>query len=265
MISEPTQPNAGPNPEKSAARRFGLPVALVTGGLIVGSVLAPIGLASAQDSASSSDAIMVEHRDGEPGPGHRGLGDRGAVLEELLGLSRSELRAAFEEGQTLADIAEANGVSTDELVAALVGEAESRIDEAVADGRLDATEAEERLADVSARIAERVNGGPGTFEGHRGQRVAIARDVLDELGISVDDLKVGRERGQTLVETAAEAGVSEDALVTALVDAAEADLDERVAGGILDEDRAAEMRDLLTERITERVNAEPGERGPGRR
>lgn len=101
--------------------------------------------------------------------GHRGHGGRGGpggpgleTAAETLGLTVEELRTELREGQALADVAEAQGVSTDDLVAALVEEAKTRLAEAVADGRLTQEQADERAADLPARIAEKVEReGPG--------------------------------------------------------------------------------------------------------
>jgi pilus assembly protein TadC len=87
-------------------------------------------------------------------------------------------------------------------------------------------------------------------------------EVLEDLGLTVDDLRAGREAGQSLAETAAASGVSEADLVDALVAQATERAEAALDAGRIDADRAAEILDGLDERITERVNAEPGERGP---
>jgi polyhydroxyalkanoate synthesis regulator phasin len=105
------------------------------------------------------------------GPGHGfGHGGPGAGIStaaEALGLTVDELRDALADGTTLADVAATQGVPTEDLVAALVAAAEERIDEAVADGRLDAAEAAERTADLAERVTDHVeNGMP--VGGHHG-------------------------------------------------------------------------------------------------
>ncbi len=113
-------------------------------------------------------------RGGGFGRGH----GRGADLEtltEVLGLSEEELRTALQDGQSLADIAAAEGVDEQEVVDALAAAAEERLAEAVEAGRLTQEEADERSADLAERIAERLDevrpsgadgrgpGGPGGF------------------------------------------------------------------------------------------------------
>jgi uncharacterized protein YidB (DUF937 family) len=255
----------------SKFKKYGIPASLLAGGLAIGSVLAPIGLASAQEDGSDADEGTTAADEGTGGR-HRHRGGEASeamrdVVEDVLGLSQEELKAAFDEGQTLAEIAEAEGVSTEDLVASLVAAAEDRIDQAVEDGRIDADHAEERSADLEARIEERVTTAPGEFEGRRdhglrgGRGLGIAIEVLDALGITTEDLATGRSEGQTLVEVAEDAGVSETELVGSLVGAAEEAIDQKVADGDIDVERADEVKADLEERISERVNSEPRERG----
>lgn len=102
---------------------------------------------------------------------HReGLGAVGRHRQHLLGegldaaaaaldLEPDDLRGQLADGSTLAEVAEAEGVEVQVVIDALVAEATTHIDEAVADGRLDADEAEEMKADLVDRITERVNEG----------------------------------------------------------------------------------------------------------
>ena len=225
------------------------------------------------ETTKSNDAKTSDNGDGErcdgPRMGHHGPGDGFAVetITDLLGIEASDLFDALRDGKTLAEVAEDNGVSTDELVTALVDEAEARIDERVTDGDLTADEAAELKADLQDRITDRVNAELGEFGprmGHHGPGDGVAIETItDLLGIEVSDLFDALRDGKTLAEVAEDNGVSTDELVTALVDEAEARIDERVTDGDLTADEAADLKADLQDRITERVNAEPGEFGPG--
>ncbi|MGB1722686.1 MAG: hypothetical protein ACPHJ1_00310, partial [Ilumatobacteraceae bacterium] len=87
----------------------------------------------------------------------------------LLGIDAETLRAELVAGSTLAEVAVANGVSSDDLAAALVAEAEERIAEHVEEGSLTEEEAAAKLADITDRVSERVNtaGPTERMEGHR--------------------------------------------------------------------------------------------------
>ncbi|MCF6733845.1 hypothetical protein [Blastococcus sp. KM273129] len=89
-----------------------------------------------------------------------------------LGLTGEELREALAtEGTSLADVAEQQGVAVDALVDALVTAQRERLAQAVEDGHLTQEEADERLADLEERVAERVadeeRGPGGRGGGHR--------------------------------------------------------------------------------------------------
>jgi len=122
--------------------------------------------------AGQADAVaghLMEHRqeherdrDGD-GPGGRFGSRAGGVMSEavtdLLGLTPTELRDQLRAGATLADIAEAEDVSTDDLVAEIVGEIEQRMSLAVENGRIDQAEADEKLAEATARVTDMVENG----------------------------------------------------------------------------------------------------------
>ena len=87
-----------------------------------------------------------------------------------LGLTRDELRERLESGDTLAEIASAEGKTVDGLVQAMVDSAEEDIAAAVEAGRLTQEQGDEILADLPERLEDLVNGelpGPGGPPGHR--------------------------------------------------------------------------------------------------
>lgn len=159
---------------------------IAAGALAVGGVaLAPAALAATADddatSTTSSERENDERRgpdaghgpasghDGERG-GHRGehRGAAIAIILETLDITVDELRDARDEGLTLAELAEAEGVDVATLIDALVAEAEEHIAEHVADGDLTQEEADERLAEVEERITDRVTGeAPERGDGDR--------------------------------------------------------------------------------------------------
>ncbi|HEX5940546.1 MAG TPA: hypothetical protein VFZ12_09310, partial [Dehalococcoidia bacterium] len=64
-------------------------------------------------------------------------------VAELLGLTTEELRAAIEDGQSLAEVAESAGISLDELTAEVLANVRESLDEAVANGGLTQERADE--------------------------------------------------------------------------------------------------------------------------
>jgi polyhydroxyalkanoate synthesis regulator phasin len=75
-----------------------------------------------------------------------------------VGMSQAQLREAFEDGKTLAQLARDRGKSVDGLVDALVERAEQKLDDAVEDGRLTEAEKRDMLSGLRERITDMVNG-----------------------------------------------------------------------------------------------------------
>jgi polyhydroxyalkanoate synthesis regulator phasin len=88
----------------------------------------------------------------------------GESLAEFLGITTEQLREDLRaDGATLATVAEAHGKSRDELKAFIEGEAQTRLDEAVAEGNITQERADEILANLRERIDEVIDseGKPG--------------------------------------------------------------------------------------------------------
>ena len=96
---------------------------------------------------------------------HRAAGIALETAASYLGVTAAELRESLAEGQSLADVAEAEGKSVDGLVDALVGAAATRLDEAVESGRLTDAQRDELLETLEARIREGVNQTGFRFRG----------------------------------------------------------------------------------------------------
>lgn len=134
-----------------------------------------------------ADAVISAIQEAKPdgfGQGrhgrHHGAHVAGEAVTDLLGIDAAELRELLADGQTLAEIGEANGVSVDQLVDALLSEVTERLDAAVEDERLTEDEAAEKLAEATERAEARVN---GEFEGRRDRGAgpgADADDTTDE-------------------------------------------------------------------------------------
>jgi 3-hydroxyacyl-CoA dehydrogenase len=112
---------------------------------------------------------------GMGGPGKPG-GPRGPhgedldVVAEALGMTPEEVREAVSDGQTIAELAEAQGVPLQDVADALVAAEAERLQQAVEDGRLTQEEADERLAHMEENILEHLESGePGGPRGNGGR------------------------------------------------------------------------------------------------
>lgn len=146
------------------------------------------------------DAVIAALGDAGPmGGGHGGPGGgRGEHLDVVattLGLTEAEVREAISNGQTLAQLAEANGSTGQALIDVLVAEVKAHLDEEVAAGDHTQEEADAKLADATTRITEFVNntdtagpmGGPGEPGGRGGPRGHHGADHDADADDSTDD------------------------------------------------------------------------------
>jgi hypothetical protein len=114
--------------------------------------------------AAQADAVSsyLAERRIERGPAarpHGGLIGHGLeVVADAIGIDADTLADELRAGATIADIATANGVDPQTVIDAMVAEAQTHLDAAVANGRLDETEAAERAATLEQRMTDRVNG-----------------------------------------------------------------------------------------------------------
>jgi DNA-binding phage protein len=109
---------------------------------------------------------------GRGGPGFRAFNDEAAAAT-YIGITEADLRTKLQGGQTLAQIATAAGKTRDGLIAALVADGNTKIDAALAAGKITAAQATAQKASLTTRVTAQVDairpaGGPG-FPG-RGPR-----------------------------------------------------------------------------------------------
>ena len=229
----------------------------LAGGGVAGAVLGTPNLSLAQDSEETS--TPAEDATAHPRFEHRGEGLEAAA--DAIGISVEDLVAALRDGQSIAQVAEAEGVDVQTVIDALVDNGTERLEEAIAN-----------LPDRIAELVQREgfpdrpgHGGPGGHGGDRGAGLEAAAEVI---GVSADELRAALQDGSSLAELAEANGVDVQDVIDALVAEATDRLDQAVADGHLTEEQAAERTAQLTERITAMVNGERPERperpfGPG--
>jgi hypothetical protein len=94
--------------------------------------------------------------------GPPGIGLRGSLetITDYLGLSRQDLAQKLRDGQSLAQIAKAQGKSVDGLVSAIVDAAKKRLDKAVAAGWLTAEQEKNVLDRLKTMVESMVDATP---------------------------------------------------------------------------------------------------------
>ena len=143
----------------------------------IAEVLKPLvddGTITQAQADAVSAALVADHeaRDGEHGKGGR-RGPHSEVLAQVLGMTTDELRTELKSGKTIAQVAADQGVDVQVVIDALTAEMTNHIADEVASGELTQEEADAKLADLSARITDRVNNprpaeGPGGRGDHKG-------------------------------------------------------------------------------------------------
>jgi hypothetical protein len=228
----------------------------LAGGGVAGALLGTPNPSSAQDGTEDTTQTPGD----DLGPGrfeHRGEGLTAAA--EAIGITTDELRTALQGGQSIAQVAEANGVEVQTVIDALVANGTDRLEEAI--------------AELPARMAELVereglphlgdHGGPGGPGGMRGGPGPGLEAAAEAIGITTDELRTALRDGSSLAEVAAANDVDVQTVIDALVAEATTHLDEAVANGRLTEAEASERAADLEEHITAHVNGEHPGRGPG--
>ena len=88
---------------------------------------------------------------------------------EATGLTVDEVITALQEGQTFAEIAQAQGVEPQAIVDAFLADRQAALEQTVADGRLTQEQADQMLAEMTEHVSERLNETwtPQSFGGGR--------------------------------------------------------------------------------------------------
>lgn len=230
-----------------------------------------VALAQTTDEADPADPPAATE-DGTRGfrgghrHGHAGARGFGGVINETAdatGLAVQDILDQLGDGSTIAGIATANGSSGTAIVDALIADMSDRLDGAVADERLTAEEAAEKLAAAEERLNELVETPDPIgaqleerqerIEERLVQRAEQHQALLDVLGMTDDELRAALSDGQTLGDVADAQGVPVDAVVDVLAAPMAERLDEAVASGDLTQAEADEKLAEIAERITTHI------------
>jgi hypothetical protein len=145
---------------------------LVAVGLVAGLVLGSVGVSYAATETETTNPVVCAGI--RMGQAVRDAGGRLVdVVADLTGLSVDEVQAQRAEGESIADIAEANGVAAEDVVADALAARKAILDAKVADGTITQEQADVAFDQMSERLTERVSTdevGPPSWSGQgRGQ------------------------------------------------------------------------------------------------
>jgi urease gamma subunit len=235
--------------------------AALAGGTVAGVAIANDG--GQATATTTTDRALIAQESGErPADGR----DRGAGLEtaaETIGVTPEQLREQVRAGQSVAEVAQANGVEPQTVIDAVVEQHSERIAQAEQDGRLSAEEAQEKRDGLAERVEARVN-GDGPHE--RGGRGAGLETAAETIGVTPEQLREQVRAGQSVAEVAQANGVEPQTVIDAVVEQHSERIAQAEQDGRLSAEEAQEKRDGLAERVEARVNDDTSDTprpGPG--
>jgi len=189
-----------------------------------------------------------------------------AALVAVATLAFGAGAASAADTPTLGDAVAARlGITGDQLRTAFKAELNSRIDAAVAAGKL----TPEQGAKLKERIANAKGLGIGARRAFTQKHKALVARIVrvnrlhlaaKYLGMTPKEIRTARQDGQSLAQIATSKGKSVDGLVAAIVAPAKARAAKAVSNGRLTQQRADELIARLTERaqaLVQRVPAKP--------
>jgi hypothetical protein len=211
---------------------------------------------------------------GGPRPGFRPFVDLQAAAQ-VVGITPQQLRTEL-QGKSLAEVATSHGKQPNDLVTALTNAANTRIDQAVASGRLTADQGNTQKSNAAARINQLVNqvmpqGGPGGTGragpgGPRGFGFGMVQQGLSvaaqAIGITPQQLQT-ELAGKSLAQVAASHGKQRSDVVTALTNTANSQIDQAVSSGQLTADQGNTRKTNIDNRIQQLVDQTWPQGGPG--
>lgn len=227
-------------------------------GLSAAALAASLGLGTALPAQAATKAF---HRGG-PGAlevGMRGFKPGGASLSALasaLNLSVAELQTELQSGKSVAEIAQAKGVSLDTVIAALTNAYKQQLDAAVAAGRLTQAQADTLLANYKAVLpgqlqVRAVQGLPkGKEKAGAPKKGNVSLTIVaGKLGMTAAELDAQLREGKSVADVAKEKGVSLETITTALSDQYKQALDAQVAAGRITQAQADRALALYKENL----------------
>ena len=176
-----------------------------------------------------------------------GGGDIAEALAKLSGKDVATIKSQREAGKSFAEIAKAEGVGTDELLAETTRIETAELDAAVEAGQMTAAERTQELSGLQARLQAELTetgtlknrGGPG----HGGGGGDIAEALAKLSGKSESTIMTARASGKSFADIAKAKGVGTDELLAETTRIETAELDAAVKAGQM---TAAERTELLS-------------------
>ncbi|MEP7357971.1 MAG: hypothetical protein ABI847_12065, partial [Anaerolineales bacterium] len=205
-------------------------------GIVIGAVAvavaafaaAPLSALAQGEAAPAAASSLVDRLQGVFGLNSHGRGGGGGVgslvdaAASVTGLTAQEVRTQLQAGQSLAQIAQANGKTAEDVIAAARAALVTRLAQEVTDGRLTQAQSDTKLAEFDANAAALVNsttldlgrGGP-----HGGPRGGGAEGLVSAAatvtGLTQQEVLTQLQAGQSLAQIAQANGKTAEDVIAA--------------------------------------------------
>ena len=216
-------------------------------------------------------------------PGQPKLGLRQIIggIATVLGIEPQEMLQQLQEGQSLADIIVAQGSSVEAVIEDLSAQLQSKLDQAVADGKITVEQAEQLLASFHARATDLIENadltkvrrhGAGDKRDQRGDGDApgnlgpsqIIGGIATVLGIEPQELLQQLREGQSLADIIVAQGSSVEAVIEDLSAQLQSKLDQAVADGRITAEQAEQLLTSFQAQARQELENPGLHRTPGR-
>jgi hypothetical protein len=228
-----------------------LKLKLIAAGSVAALMLVPVAAAKPHHHHHQSVAQLKAHV-------RASATNHGSVVSAAvayLQLDRATIAADLKAGQSLAQIATAQGKTADGLVAALLAPAQLRLDAAVAAGRLASDKETAFLAKLRTALTAIVNHASAPHVVPvRVSTASILKPAFTYLGLDFRALVTQLRSGKTLAQVAVAQGKTATGLVDAVVASVKAQLDARVTAGKLTAAQEASFLATLQTNVAKLVN-----------
>ena len=186
------------------------------------------------------------------------------TVAKTLNMTEAELKAELVAGKSIADVAKAQNVDIDTVIAALTTEFTAHLAEEVTSGKHTQAEADAKLAEFKTRVTTMVNTaglpqgkrGPGGHEGKGGPRggKAASEAVATTLKLTPAELKTELQAGKSLAAIATAQNVDIADVKATITKEFTAHLAEEVASGEHTQAEADAKLAEFTTRLDDMVN-----------
>jgi hypothetical protein len=179
------------------------------------------------------------------------------AIFEASGLDRAVFASGFQEGMTVGEVLEANGLDPQAVIADALVLIEERVNQAIVDGIIDEARGAEILAnaeeglnallDTTPQKPDRPGPGPGVVRHH------FLQIAAETIGITAEELRAAVAGGETVASVAEANGVDPQAVIDAVLAPIFDKLDQAEANGRLTSEEVATKKAAATDRIADFV------------